>query len=167
MSSLCRQSFPAVAPGYFQALGAWREREAHRLVLLSRVVIALLVVCATALGLYASDLVFWLVLFAWAGLGAALGPPSILALYWRKTTRAGIIAGLLTGTAVTIAWKLLPQTNGLLHELVPAFLASTVATVVISLITDSPSHTDEMFATMRAKGPPGQRHEPGTTDPNT
>jgi sodium/proline symporter len=144
-----------------------RSMDPHRLVVLSRVAIAILVVCSTALGLYASDLVFWLVLFAWAGLGAALGPPSILALYWRRTTRAGVIAGLLTGTTVTIAWKLLPRTSDLLYELVPAFLASTVATVVVSLMTDSPSHTDEMFATMRVEGAPVQRHQPGTTDSNT
>jgi Na+/proline symporter len=50
-------------------------------------------------------LVFWFVLFAWAGLGAAVGPTSILALFWKKTSRAGIIAGLLTGTITVIIWK--------------------------------------------------------------
>jgi len=59
------------------------------LVLYSRIAVFILVVLALILGMIASDLVFWLVLFAWAGLGAALGPTSILALYWKKTTRAG------------------------------------------------------------------------------
>ncbi|MDP6935585.1 MAG: sodium/proline symporter, partial [Myxococcota bacterium] len=70
----------------------------ERLVRLSRMVVAVLVVLGLLLGFVAKDLVFWLVLFAWAGLGAALGPTSILSLYWRRTTRQGVIAGLLTGT---------------------------------------------------------------------
>ncbi len=123
----------------------------RRLVMLSRLVITLLVALATALGLYATDLVFWLVLFAWAGLGAALGPPSILALFWRRTTRAGIIAGMLTGTIVTLAWKLCPLTSRLLYELVPAFTASALATVLVSMLTNPPDHVDEMFATMVGK----------------
>ena len=65
-------------------------------------VVILLVVAALVFGVLAEDLVFWLVLFAWAGLGAAIGPTSILALFWRRTTHAGVIAGLVTGTAVTI-----------------------------------------------------------------
>jgi len=37
------------------------------------------VIVALVFGLLAEQLVFWLVLFAWAGLGAAIGPTSILA----------------------------------------------------------------------------------------
>ena len=43
-------------------------------------------VLAMVLALVARDLVFWLVLFAWAGLGASLGPAVIFALYWKRTT---------------------------------------------------------------------------------
>ena len=94
-----------------------------------------LVAVAFALGLAASKLVFWLVLFAWAGLGAALGPTSILALYWSGTTRSGVIAGLVTGTVVTVVWELTPRLNGIVYELVPAFAASALATVFVSLAT--------------------------------
>lgn len=45
---------------------------------------------ALGIGLLIERPVFWLVLFAWAGLGAALGPTSILALYGRRATRAGV-----------------------------------------------------------------------------
>ena len=74
----------------------------------SRITVAVLVVLALILGWLAETLVFWLVLFAWAGLGAALGPTSILALYWKGLTRAGVFAGLITGTVVTFVWSLTP-----------------------------------------------------------
>ena len=54
----------------------WRKDEdldEGHLVLLSRIVVALLVVIALALGFMADELVFWLVLFAVAGLGVGSG----------------------------------------------------------------------------------------------
>jgi SSS family solute:Na+ symporter len=121
-----------------------------RLVLYSRIVVVLLVVTALVFGLLAEELVFWLVLFAWAGLGAAIGPTSILALYWRGTTRAGVLAGLITGTVVTIVWQYTPFLEPLLYELVPAFLASLIATIAVSRLTSSPQHIDLLFTDMTA-----------------
>jgi Na+/proline symporter len=95
----------------------------------------LLVIFALLLGYLASDLVFWLVLFAWAGLGAALGPTSILALFWQKTSRAGVIAGVLSGTIVTIIWRLVPELKSIMYELIPAFFVSLFITIIISIIS--------------------------------
>ena len=119
-----------------------------RLVLYSRMVVALLVGAAVVLGVLAQQLVFWLVLFAWAGLGAAIGPTSILALYWRRTTRAGVIAGLITGTVVTFVWEKTPALELLIYELIPAFAASLLVTLVVSLLTTPPAETGHLMATM-------------------
>jgi SSS family solute:Na+ symporter len=121
-----------------------------RLVLYSRVVVAALVVVALVLGVVAEQLVFWLVLFAWAGLGAALGPTSVLAMYWRGATRAGIFAGLVTGTVVTVVWYLTPALKSQLYELIPAFVLALVATVLVSRWTRPPDNVDQAFAAMRA-----------------
>lgn len=108
-----------------------------QLVLYSRIVVVVLVGVALVFGWFAEELVYWLVLFAWAGLGASLGPTSILALYWKGTTKKGVIAGILTGTAVTIIWELIPVLNDNLYELIPAFFASALVTIVVSkLISD-------------------------------
>jgi SSS family solute:Na+ symporter len=120
----------------------------RRLVRLSRAVVVALVAAAVGLGLAAGELVFWLVLFAWAGLGAALGPTSILALYWRRTTRAGVLAGFLAGAAVTFVWKLTPALSGRLYELVPAFAASLAVTVAVSLATRPPADAAAMMRAM-------------------
>lgn len=123
------------------------------LVRASRAVVLVLVLAALLLGWAARDLVFWLVLFAWAGLGAALGPTSILALFWRRTTRAGVLAGLLTGTACTFVWKLTPALSSRLYELIPAFAAALVVTVVVSRLTRPPADADRMLAIMAGHAP--------------
>ncbi len=119
-----------------------------RLVFLSRAVVAGIVVVALVLGVLAEQLVFWLVLFAWAGLGAALGPTSLLAVYWRRTTRAGVFAGLITGTAVTVVWYLTPALKDRLYELIPAFGLALLATVLVSLLTAPPPDVDQEFQAM-------------------
>ena len=116
-----------------------------KLVLYSRVVVLVLVIFSLLFGLIARELVFWLVLFAWAGLGAAIGPTSILALYWKGTTRAGIFAGLVTGTIVTMTWYYIPILKNNLYELVPAFLLSLLATWSVSLFTRKPDNIEEAF----------------------
>lgn len=120
----------------------------RQLVSYSRAATVVLVGIALALGFAMEGLVFWLVLFAWAGLGAALGPTSILALYWKRTTRAGILAGLVTGTITTIVWETSPVLSPLLYELIPAFALALLATVVVSLMTTQPEGTDEMMKVM-------------------
>ncbi len=102
------------------------------LVRLSRAVVVLLVLGSLVLGWVAEDLVFWMVLFAWAGLGAALGPPLILALYWKGTTRAGVLAGILTGAGVTVVWYYTPALKALVYELVPAFFLALGVTALVS-----------------------------------
>ncbi len=81
---------------------------------------------------------FWLVLFAWAGLGASLGPTSILALFWSRATRAGMLAGVIVGTSATIIWYFVPALKSRMYELVPAFLLALVAAVLVSLATRPP-----------------------------
>ncbi len=119
-----------------------------RLVLYSRIVVVGLVAVSLVLGLLAQQLVFWLVLFAWAGLGAALGPTSLLALFWRRTTATGVAAGLVTGTTLTFVWERTPALNGLLYELIPAFGAALLVTIIVSLLTEPPEEIDHIFRRM-------------------
>jgi sodium/proline symporter len=123
-------------------------------VMASRLVVTALVAAALALGWLADELVFWLVLFAWAGLGASLGPTSILALFWPRTTAAGVVAGLVAGTVTTFIWYFTPALKGLIYELVPAFAAGLVATVVVSLATRPPTDAEAMMRIMKGEDQP-------------
>jgi SSS family solute:Na+ symporter len=122
-----------------QTLAKGRELSQARLVWWSRVCVLVLLAAAVILGLAVPGLVFTLVLFAWAGLGASFGPPLILALYWRSTTRWGVVAGLVSGTLVTVVWHSTPALKAIMYELVPAFAVSLVLTVVVSLVTREPA----------------------------
>lgn len=129
-----------------------------RLVLLSRCVVAVLVVLAVLMGFYAEQVVFWLVLFSWGGLGASLGPTTILALYWRGTTRSGVLAGMVAGAGTVIAWELVPPLAEALYELIPGFAVGLVATVVVSKLTRPPEGVEEMFRDMHPPSSlPGSR----------
>jgi len=119
-----------------------------RLVVYSRVTVFVLVITSLIIGMLAQQLVFWLVLFAWAGLGASLGPTSILSLYWKGTTRAGIFAGLFTGTIATIIWYNIPVLKSNLYELIPAFLLSIIVTYLVSKLTRKPDQIDSAFKAM-------------------
>ncbi|MGF1670619.1 MAG: sodium/proline symporter, partial [Balneolaceae bacterium] len=119
-----------------------------KLVRLSRVVVLLLVVFSLALAFIAEDLVFWLVLFAWAGLGAALGPTTILALYWKGTTRTGVLSGMVTGTLVAVGWYLTPVLKNAMYELIPAFIMSLFVTWAVSLFTAPADETEKAFEDM-------------------
>jgi len=129
---------------YQKRLRRNKELTQSKLTAYSRLVVTLIVILAVVLGIIVEDLVFWFVLFAWAGLGASLGPTSILALFWQRTTKWGVFAGLLSGTLSVFIWKLIPFLNQLIYELVPAFIISTLFTVVVSLLTKNDQQYKEI-----------------------
>lgn len=79
-----------------------------------------------------------LVTNAWGVFGAAFGPTILLSLFWRRFTFAGAIAGIATGAIVDIGWILLCSGSGV-YELLPGFMASLLAAVVVTLAGKGPS----------------------------
>ena len=93
--------------------------------------------------------VFGIVSFAWAGFGAAFAPAMIFGMFWRRTNKWGVLAGMLTGGAMVFIWEYVigPTSEYLakIYELAPAFAVACIFIVVVSLITGAPSNevTDE------------------------
>lgn len=86
--------------------------------------------------------IFGVVSYAWAGLGASFGPLTLCCLYWRRINVPGALAGMLTGTAMVLIWhNLVKPLGGVfgIYELLPAFLVSLAAIVVVSKLTAAPS----------------------------
>jgi sodium/proline symporter len=100
--------------------------------------------------------VFTIVSFAWAGFGASFGPAMLCALFWKRATWQGALAGMLSGGVMVFVWKfLLKPMGGVwgIYELLPAFLVSLIAIVAVSLMTKAPekSLTDTFKAVKAMK----------------
>lgn len=105
---------------------------------LGRTGVLVVSVVAAILAWGRSDTILGLVAFAWAGFGAGLGPVVVLALYWRRLTTAGAVAGMVTGSVTVFAWNALEGGPGGIfdvYEILPAFLFNLVVTVAVSLAT--------------------------------
>lgn len=72
--------------------------------------------------------------FAWNGLGAALGPTLLLALYWKKMTRMGAVAGLMFGSLTVIFLTFSPIESWPVMPLIPGFIASFLSIIFFSLL---------------------------------
>lgn len=98
--------------------------------------------------------VFRVVSFAWAGFGAAFGPTVLFALFWKRSTKWGALAGMVAGGAMVFIWKYLIAPRGgawAIYELLPAFIVASVAIVVVSLLTAKPdAEIEKIFDEVRA-----------------
>lgn len=86
--------------------------------------------------------IFRIVSFAWAGFGAAFGPVMLFSLFWKRSNKWGAFAGMLSGGIMVFVWKYLVAPMGgvwAIYELLPAFIVSCIAFVVVSLATKAPS----------------------------
>lgn len=76
---------------------------------------------------------------AWGGFGSAFGPAILLALYWKRFTYSGAVAGIVTGFVVDAVWyAFLTEITGI-YEIVPGFFCGLIAAVVVSLFSKAPS----------------------------
>ena len=84
---------------------------------------------------------------AWAILGAAFGAVILFSLYWKRFNYKGCVAGIIAGAVVTIIWLYLPLNAELatlasltnLYAIIPGFIASLIASVMVTLNTEEPS----------------------------
>lgn len=117
--------------------GALPKKE---LLLISRIVTLILGVIGFFFALFPFDTVFWIAVFAWAGLASCFGPPIILSLLWKKVTKWGALAGMIVGPAVTIIWYYWKPIA--IYEGGPAFLSALLAVFVVSLLTEPPQSSE-------------------------
>src|SRR5699024_7188835 len=116
------------------------ELREDRTILISRIATAVLGAFAIIIALNPLDSVFWLAVFAWAGLATCFGPPIILSLFWKGVTKIGAITGMIVGPLVTVIWYFWPPLD--IYEGGPAFIAALAAIVLVSLVTKPPEDDD-------------------------
>ena len=116
----------------------WRKNASDReLVWFGRAMVFAIAVIAILIAQDPNSKVLGMVSYAWAGFGAAFGPLVLLSLLWPRMTRNGALAGMVVGAVTVLVWKQYSWWN--LYEIVPGFVLSAIAIVLVSLLDRAPS----------------------------
>ena len=118
-----------LVPLFFKLYKPTQKKELR----LTRVFAVILPLGALVIALYIKN-AYSILMFAWSFYAAAAGLPAFAALYWKKATKAGIIAGMVAGFTVCVGWKLAGVPFGL-GPTVPGAIACAAALVGVSLAT--------------------------------
>ena len=131
----------AFAKNIFQGVVKKKATD-KQVMLVSRITLLAIAAIAIVIALDENSIIFKIVSFAWAGFGATFGPLMLFSLFWKRTTRAGAIAGMVGGAGMVFLWNLVISKLGgvfAIYELLPAFIFSSICIVVVSLLTPAPS----------------------------
>ena len=116
-----------------------KEAETTELIWISRASVLIIASLAIFIGLNPSSFILDMVAYAWAGFGAAFGPALLCSLFWRRTTRNGVLAGIIVGGITVLVWKQIDWLG--LYEIVPGFILSMLAIYVVSKIDREPKES--------------------------
>ena len=143
----------AVAKNIYQGIFK-KNAEDKKVMKVSRITLLVIALIAMIIAWDKNSVIFNIVSFAWAGFGATFGPLMLFSLFWKRTNRAGAIAGMVSGAGMVFLWKLvISQLGGVfgIYELLPAFIFSSICIVVVSLLTKKPSEEiEEDFEAVKA-----------------
>ena len=118
---------------YHQYLG--KNLKEGSLVKFSRIIIVILGLVAYAIAIISEiqdKKIFGVVSYAWSGLGSSFGPALLLTLWWKNTTREGVISGLITGFISTIIWGNSEFLKSIISERLASFLISIISIYLVS-----------------------------------
>jgi len=131
----------AVSKNIFQGV-IKKDATDKQVMIVSRIILLIITLVGIIIALDENSVIFTVVAFAWAGFGATFGPIMLFSLFWKRTTRAGAIAGMLAGAGMVFLWKLvLSPMGGIfgIYELLPAFIFSSIVIFLVSYISGEPS----------------------------
>lgn len=109
-----------------------RDAGEKELIWVSRIAVLTIAILACLIALDPQSKVLTLVGYAWAGFGAAFGPVIVSSLLWKKMTRNGAVAGMITGAATVIIWKQLQGGIFDLYEMLPGVILAFIAIFIFS-----------------------------------
>ena len=143
----------AFAKNIFQGV-AKKNASDKQVMWVTRITLLVIALIGIVIALDENSVIFSIVSFAWAGFGATFGPIMLFSLFWKRTTRAGAIAGMVGGAGMVFLWYFLVKPLGGvfgIYELLPAFIFSALCIVVVSLLTKKPSaEIEEDFEAVKA-----------------
>lgn len=121
-----------------------KDASESRQVLVGRICVVAVALLAVLIAGNKDSSVLKLVSHAWAGFGAAFGPLVLFSLMWKRMNRNGALAGMVVGALTVIVWVYGgfeingKPANDAIYSIMPGFVLSSIATVVVSLMTTPP-----------------------------
>lgn len=118
-----------------------KKLEEKRMLFLNRILTLAVGLLGFLLAITMEDTVYGLVSYAWSGIGASFGPAIILLIFWKKLSRAGVFASLITGTLSAVIWKtwLLDFTG--ISERLASYLLAFILAILFSYLFPEKQHT--------------------------
>jgi len=104
----------------------------------SRIVSVVIGVVSLGIALRPPALVLVLMAFSSATIAATCLWPLLAGLFWKRATRAGVVASMVVGLATTLAWSIAGSPFGL-HGFIPGLAVGLAAMTVVSLATRPPA----------------------------
>jgi SSS family transporter len=138
LSSLVLVSSSAIAIDIYGAFGD-REKKSKSTMILMRVLCAVFVILSLLIALSKVDVIVNLMVIAWGALAGAFLAPYVYGLFWRRTTKAGAYAGMISGVGTAVVlfflWgKPLIPVAGAIAMFLPLLVVP-----VVSLMTRPPA----------------------------
>lgn len=113
---------------------AKKKMSEKRALWFNRIITLVVGLVAFFLAISSLESIFSLVSYAWSGIGSSFGPVLLLLLFWKRLSRAGVIASLLSGSIGTIIWKQFFEGPTEISERLTSFIFAFVMAVLFSLI---------------------------------
>ena len=108
--------------------------EDRRLLFLSRAATLGIGLLGLVLALTTSKLIYYIVSYAWAGIGCSFAPAVLLSFYWDRFSSKGVVTALSTGLITTIVWILTGLDSEVTARAV-TFIAAMGLAVLVTLLS--------------------------------
>jgi len=86
------------------------------------------------LALTTSELIYYIVSYAWAGIGCSFAPAILLSFYWDRFSPKGVVTALSTGLIITIIW-IVTGLGSVVTARAITFIAAMGLSVLITLLS--------------------------------
>jgi sodium/proline symporter len=131
-------SSSALAEDFYQKV-VKKDANEREVMWVSRFSVILIAVIAALLAMNPNSSILALVSYAWGGFGAAFGPVVLMALFSKRTTWHGALAGMIVGAVTVVIWKQVGL-GSVMYEIVPGFIFNFLTIYIFNLFrkqTDS------------------------------
>ncbi|MBZ7963813.1 MULTISPECIES: sodium/proline symporter PutP [Campylobacter] len=131
-SSQLLVSSSTIAEDFYKKI--FKKNASSRVVLnLGKIGVLIVALVAFFISMDKNSSVLSIVSYAWAGFGSSFGAVIIFSLFWKRMTKFGAIAGMISGALVVVLWKNCVDSN--LYEMIPGFLTASLVIIFGSLLT--------------------------------